>query len=349
MESETNDDNVTEDSSLEPLEDTGTGTVTATESDSDSADANETETEATWSDEDLLLQIARNTATTKTLAAGLLAIMVVGLVLLGILVVRRTDTTTNVASATSTTSASGADASAAAASVAGEPCVATSDPLPAGAPAVDVDEGPPPTDLVIKDIKEGTGTAVVATDTVTVNYIVQACSSGKILDSSYKNGSARHHRAQPSDSRRLGRHHRHEGRRRAPDRHPERPGLRLDRQSAHHRARRIDLVRRRSDGHHGGLITDPALSAPRANDSARRRGSFECAAERFFRLVAHAVRNADDTEFGGGEEFLGEVHAPLGEVADRRASEDIPEALVEHRARDRNFGGEFGNGPSALG
>src|SRR4029077_3509240 len=77
----------------------------------------------------------------------------------------------------------------AAESVAGEPCVATSDPLPPGAPAIDVDEGPPPTDLVIKDIKEGTGNAVVATDTVTVNYIVQACSSGKILDSSYKTGS----------------------------------------------------------------------------------------------------------------------------------------------------------------
>ena len=74
-------------------------------------------------------------------------------------------------------------------SAAGKPCVATSDPLPAGAPAVPVVVGPPPTQLVTQDLKEGTGAVVAASDTVTVNYIGVACSTGKIFDSSYKSGS----------------------------------------------------------------------------------------------------------------------------------------------------------------
>ena len=78
---------------------------------------------------------------------------------------------------------------AAPASAAGKPCVATADPLPAGAPAVPVEVGPPPTTLVIKDLKAGTGAVVAATDTITVNYIGVACSTGAIFDSSYKTGS----------------------------------------------------------------------------------------------------------------------------------------------------------------
>jgi len=74
-------------------------------------------------------------------------------------------------------------------SAAGKPCVATSDPLPAGAPAVPVVVGPPPTQLVTQDLKQGTGPVVAATDTVTVNYIGVACSTGKIFDSSYKTGT----------------------------------------------------------------------------------------------------------------------------------------------------------------
>ena len=41
------------------------------------------------------------------------------------------------------------------ASVAGKPCVAVADPLPVGAPDVPVDVGPPPAQLVTKDLKEG--------------------------------------------------------------------------------------------------------------------------------------------------------------------------------------------------
>jgi peptidylprolyl isomerase len=71
----------------------------------------------------------------------------------------------------------------------GKPCVATKGPLPAGAPAVPVQVGTPPTKLVTKDLKVGTGKAATAASTVTVNYIGVACSTGVIFDSSYKNGS----------------------------------------------------------------------------------------------------------------------------------------------------------------
>lgn len=68
---------------------------------------------------------------------------------------------------------------------AGKACVAVSDPLPAGAPAVPVKVGPAPASLVIEDLKPGTGAAVTANETLTVNYIGVACSTGKIFDSSY--------------------------------------------------------------------------------------------------------------------------------------------------------------------
>ena len=71
-------------------------------------------------------------------------------------------------------------------SAAGKPCVARSQPLPEGAPEVDVEVGPPPTGLVSKDIVVGTGAAVPAGATVTVNYIGVSCSTGVIFDSSYK-------------------------------------------------------------------------------------------------------------------------------------------------------------------
>ncbi len=74
------------------------------------------------------------------------------------------------------------------ASATGKPCVPVADPLPAGAPNVPVKVGPPPTRLIIEDLKEGTGATVSATDTVTVNYIGVSCSSGKIFDSSYSRG-----------------------------------------------------------------------------------------------------------------------------------------------------------------
>jgi peptidylprolyl isomerase len=87
---------------------------------------------------------------------------------------------TDVASTNTTTSAAPA-----AGSAAGKPCVAVADPLPAGAPAVPVKVGPPPTELIKEDLKEGAGAIVNANETVTVNYIGVSCSTGKIFDSSY--------------------------------------------------------------------------------------------------------------------------------------------------------------------
>lgn len=71
------------------------------------------------------------------------------------------------------------------ASVAGKPCVAVADALPAGAPQVPVEVGAPPTTLVTKDLTVGTGATVAAGDTITVDYIGVSCSTGKIFDASY--------------------------------------------------------------------------------------------------------------------------------------------------------------------
>ncbi len=70
----------------------------------------------------------------------------------------------------------------------GKPCVPVKGPLPAGAPAVPVQVGPPPTKLVVRDLRVGTGAVVQATSTLTVDYIGVACSTGVVFDSSYKSG-----------------------------------------------------------------------------------------------------------------------------------------------------------------
>ncbi len=94
---------------------------------------------------------------------------------------------TTVATGASTTTAVTLDTRATG-SAAGKPCVAVADPLPAGAPAVPVKVGPPPTELVKEDLKAGAGAAVTSGSTVTVNYIGVSCSTGKIFDSSYAAG-----------------------------------------------------------------------------------------------------------------------------------------------------------------
>lgn len=67
-------------------------------------------------------------------------------------------------------------------------CVPVADPLPPGAPQVPVKVGPGPTELVVEDLKPGTGAEVTPGATVTANYIGVACSTGKIFDSSYSRG-----------------------------------------------------------------------------------------------------------------------------------------------------------------
>jgi peptidylprolyl isomerase len=73
-------------------------------------------------------------------------------------------------------------------SAAGKPCVPVAGALPAGAPAVPVKVGPPPTELVTEDLEVGTGAEVASGATVTVDYIGVACSTGAIFDSSYSRG-----------------------------------------------------------------------------------------------------------------------------------------------------------------
>jgi peptidylprolyl isomerase len=138
----------------------------------------------------LLVQIARDTAITKALVAVLLAVLIVASVIIGVLVRIDTNNSSTKAASTPTTAPRASTTTAPPAeSAAGKPCVATVDPLPAGAPAVDVVVGPAPTTMVIKDIKEGTGAAATATSTVTIKYIGVACSTGKIFDSSYQTGT----------------------------------------------------------------------------------------------------------------------------------------------------------------
>jgi peptidylprolyl isomerase len=70
-------------------------------------------------------------------------------------------------------------------SAAGKPCVAESAPLPAGAPAVPVEVGPAPTQLVTKDLQAGTGETVSPGANITVDYVGVSCSTGKVFDTSY--------------------------------------------------------------------------------------------------------------------------------------------------------------------
>ncbi len=113
-----------------------------------------------------------------------IGVIAVGLALVAVFLASRNDDATDVATTNSTLPSEEGDL----ASAAGKPCVAVADPLPAGAPNVPVKVGPPPTQLVIEDLRVGTGATVAATDTVTVNYIGVSCSSGKIFDSSYSRG-----------------------------------------------------------------------------------------------------------------------------------------------------------------
>jgi peptidylprolyl isomerase len=74
------------------------------------------------------------------------------------------------------------------AAASGPPCVAMTDDPPVGAPYVPIHPGPPPTQLVSQELRVGTGPAVQPGDTVTVDYVGVACSTGKIFDETYSTG-----------------------------------------------------------------------------------------------------------------------------------------------------------------
>jgi hypothetical protein len=57
--------------------------------------------------------------------------------------------------------------------------------------------------------------------------------------------------------------------------------------------------------------------------------SVEGAAERLFRVVPDMPGDGNDAHRGIGQELLGQVHAPLGEVPDGRAAKNLTETLVE--------------------
>lgn len=52
-------------------------------------------------------------------------------------------------------------------------------------PAVSIPEGPPPSDLTIEDLREGTGAAATPGSTVSVHYVGVSWSNGKQFDSSW--------------------------------------------------------------------------------------------------------------------------------------------------------------------
>ena len=68
-------------------------------------------------------------------------------------------------------------------------CRPFADTLPTGAPTVPIPTEPVSSSLVKQDLVTGSGTPVAPGSTVTVQYIGVACSTGKIFDSSWVNGS----------------------------------------------------------------------------------------------------------------------------------------------------------------
>ena len=131
-----------------------------------------------------VLAARRRRARQRMVLRVVLVLFVVGGIATAILSLRGDDEEDVATENTTTTSTTVAPME----SAAGQPCLPVADPLPAGAPAVPVKVGPPPTDLIKEDLKVGTGAAVTPSNTVTVNYVGVACSTGKIFDSSYTRG-----------------------------------------------------------------------------------------------------------------------------------------------------------------
>jgi FKBP-type peptidyl-prolyl cis-trans isomerase len=132
-------------------------------------------------------QLQREASRRRWIQAGVVVVLVA--VLVGAsLAVFVSDDDSGDSNAASTSSSTPTTSQPAVESAEGKPCVAVSEPLPNGAPQVPVQEGAPPSELVVQDITEGTGATVEATSTVTVDYIGVSCSTGRIFDSSWSRG-----------------------------------------------------------------------------------------------------------------------------------------------------------------
>ena len=119
----------------------------------------------------------------------LISLSVVGAVaVIGVLVALSKSGSSTSTAATTSTSTSTTSTAPALPSVAGQPCVAFDDTLPAGAPDVPVPVGAPPTDLTTQDLVVGSGPPAAVGDDITVNYVGVSCSTGKIFDASWSRG-----------------------------------------------------------------------------------------------------------------------------------------------------------------
>ncbi len=123
---------------------------------------------------------------------AILVVVVVGVIVAGLFVLSNRDddetaSTTTVDPLTSTTLP--VDTTPALPSAAGKPCVAQVTPPAEGEPTVDVRVGDAPTELVIEDLTVGTGEEITdPAETVKVNYVGVACSTGETFDSSFARG-----------------------------------------------------------------------------------------------------------------------------------------------------------------
>jgi peptidylprolyl isomerase len=131
--------------------------------------------------DDALRRARRQRITLAIVGLGLALVVAVALVTLA----RDDDGGGSASSATSTSAATTTTIP----SVKGKPCVAVKGPYPKDTPQVPVDVGPPPKQLIIRDLVQGTGPAVPpGATTVSMHYVLVACSSGKIVESSFEGG-----------------------------------------------------------------------------------------------------------------------------------------------------------------
>jgi peptidylprolyl isomerase len=129
--------------------------------------------------EEALRRAKRRRITLAVVGLGLALVVALALVTFA------SDDGDNAASSTTSTSAA---TTTTLPSAKGKPCVAAKGPYPKDTPEVPVEVGPPPKKLIIRDLVKGEGPAVEPGATVSMNYVLVACSTGKIVESSFETG-----------------------------------------------------------------------------------------------------------------------------------------------------------------